>query len=128
MSVVVDGIGLVGTILGIWSFITDNIPAGAEQKSVFRVQVGVDGTQGLTNAGGDISLIKVYNSNNNLIGSGSGGYVTNGGFADFTAQQSNLQQALATELCRYHLPLPLSFLQCCHRTCANCHLKAPGCS
>ena len=57
MSIAVDGIGLVGSVLGIWQFLTSLVPPQKQAASQYRIQVGVDGYQGLSNAGGNIDKI-----------------------------------------------------------------------
>ncbi|KAI1843967.1 hypothetical protein JX265_005849 [Neoarthrinium moseri] len=101
-SELVGGIGLVGSILGIWQFAADNIPDVVKSKSTYRIQVGLDDTKGsgdkkLSNAGGNLVMIKTYNNNGELIGSGGGGKVKDGGYADFSAEQTGTQQSITTE-------------------------------
>lgn len=84
---VVDVIGLVSGVMGIWSFVADMIPEPTTDASTFKIWVGLDGTkdpgnpneEGLSNAGGGIDYIKLYNGNNALLGTGGGIDIEGGG-------------------------------------------------
>lgn len=104
-SVAVDVIGVVGSLLGTWQFGENLIPSVEEHQSTYRIQVGLDGTKdgngkSLSNSGGGIDQIKTYNNNGELIGSGKGGSIDEGGYSDLTAKQSGSQQAITTEFCK----------------------------
>ena len=100
MSIAVDGIGLVGSVLGIWQFLTSLVPPQKQAASQYRIQVGVDGYQGLSNAGGNIDKILVYNVNGELLGGGGSGSVSKGSYIDLSVDQFLGQQALTTEFCK----------------------------
>ncbi|KAK7970092.1 hypothetical protein PG996_001473 [Apiospora saccharicola] len=98
-----DVIGLVADVMGIWSFLGDNLAPGESDDSVYRIFVGVDGTEHngeeLSAAPGVIDAVKVYNTNHDLMGTGPGGMIGfNGhGFGDVTASQLGSQQSIFTE-------------------------------
>ncbi|KAK7705572.1 hypothetical protein SLS64_007939 [Diaporthe eres] len=101
-AVAVDVIGVVGSLLGTWQFGENLIPSVEQHQSTYRIQVGLDGTKdgngkSLSNSGGSIDQIKTYNNNRELIGSGKGGSISEGGYSDFTAKQTGSQQAITTE-------------------------------
>ncbi|KAJ8123415.1 hypothetical protein ONZ43_g635 [Nemania bipapillata] len=69
--------------------------------STYAIRVGLDGRSddpnGLKNAGGGISLIKTYNNNGELLGSGGHGYIMKGMAATFTTEQTSGEQSTTTE-------------------------------
>ncbi|KAI0406548.1 hypothetical protein F4802DRAFT_613415 [Xylaria palmicola] len=111
----VDAIGLVGSLVGIWQFADTLLPSHHIDASTYSIRAGVDKTAGdngekLSNAGGGIDLIKTYNSNDELIGSGGTGYVTSGGRVDFTTEQTNTQQSITTEFYATHDALCIAYI------------------
>jgi hypothetical protein len=71
-------IGLVSGVIGIYSFLADNLPSGGGGGVVssIRIHVGLDDTENdngdsLSNAGGDVEVVKLYNNNDALIGTGT---------------------------------------------------------
>ncbi|KAI1347143.1 hypothetical protein F5Y01DRAFT_330117 [Xylaria sp. FL0043] len=102
MSAEVDAIGLIGSLLGIWQFGTSLLPAQNVDASTYSIRAGLDKTSDgaghlLSNAGGGISLIKTYNNNGELIGSGGKGSIKSGGIETFTTEQTNTQESVTTE-------------------------------
>ncbi|KAJ2987614.1 hypothetical protein NUW58_g4406 [Xylaria curta] len=98
----VEAIGLVGSVLGIWQFAESLLPTHTVDASAYSIRAGVDGTDdhnggSLNNAGGGIDLIKTYNNNGELIGSGGRGYIESGGRGTFSTEQTNSQQSIMTE-------------------------------
>jgi hypothetical protein len=103
---VLKTIGLMADVLGIWSFFADQVPSPSNTATVFRIAVGLDGTRdpntpntALSNAGGAIDSIRVYNGNGALIGVGSlRDPIGEGGFSDAVVRQEDLaQQAVWTD-------------------------------
>ncbi|KAB5554823.1 hypothetical protein GE09DRAFT_1287297 [Coniochaeta sp. 2T2.1] len=101
----VDVIGLISGALGIYAFMADMLPEkGGGTIAAFRVKVSVDGCckdvdPKLSNAGGGIQTVRLYNVNGALIGSGGGtdGSIGSGDFADLAVPQSVANQALTAE-------------------------------
>lgn len=61
-------IGVVSGILGIAQFGIDNFGAPDTGGSVVRFQVGLDSDGGLSNAGGDIPDIRLFNEVGEFLG------------------------------------------------------------
>ncbi|KAB5539444.1 hypothetical protein GE09DRAFT_1248602 [Coniochaeta sp. 2T2.1] len=103
MTAVVEVIGLLSGVMGIWSFFQDMIPGGDGTAATFRVQVAVDGysedgSDPLTNGGGGIQTIRTYNVNHNLIGTGGEtGSIGSGEYQDLAVGQQVANQATFAE-------------------------------
>ncbi|KAI1379886.1 hypothetical protein F4677DRAFT_407913 [Hypoxylon crocopeplum] len=106
MSIIAGAIGLIGSSMTIWSFISDQIPPVQTPSSNYRVFIGLDGFKddkgkALDNAHGQIELIKIYNVNHELIGSGGGATVgsddSDDQHADMSAEQHGNSQSVWTE-------------------------------
>lgn len=71
----VEVIGLFGTILGIVQFGLDNFPQEETASSVIRIAVGLDNPSpgGLSNAGGDLPDIRLFNEFGEFLGINSDG-------------------------------------------------------
>lgn len=88
-------IGVIGSILTIFSFLQDNFADddGSPNDSKMRIAVGLDGTEGLDNAGGDYPDVRLFNEVGDFIGSSyDPGYITDGTVYDLTITQSVGQQ------------------------------------
>ncbi|KAH6888517.1 hypothetical protein B0T10DRAFT_606890 [Thelonectria olida] len=81
---VVEVLGVIGTLLGIVQFGMDNFESPETAKSILKVGVGLDYDGGLTNAGGDLPDVRLFNEGGDFLGmtvdpgkvkSGSGGVV-----------------------------------------------------
>ena len=92
--------GIIGVLDGAISLVTFAADAFAElskSESVgLRIRVGLDSEKGLSNAGGKIDEIRIYNENDQLLGSSAGGEIGSGEYSDFVIDQINKQQALRT--------------------------------
>lgn len=53
-AAVIDVIGVVSGLLGLVQFGIDNFEEEPGEGSTFKIAVGLDGTNGLYNAGGDL--------------------------------------------------------------------------
>lgn len=73
----IEVIGLVFGVIGIYSFLVDNFLSGGGGGVVFSIwiYVGLDDIENdngdfLFNVGGDVEVVKLYNNNDVLIGMG----------------------------------------------------------
>lgn len=89
----VDVIGILSGLIAIFQFGAEFFGSGEATAAVFRIAVGLEG-DGLTNAGGGISEIRIYGKFLDLLGSAMGGGIGDGGYADFAVKQINDQQAV----------------------------------
>ncbi|KAK7425868.1 hypothetical protein QQZ08_007582 [Neonectria magnoliae] len=82
-AAVVDGLGLVGSVLGIVGFIQDNIPEKPAEGASIRIKAGNPGDD---NPGldGDVSAAYAWDTNNNYLGQADGDHVEVGDVADLT--------------------------------------------
>ncbi|THZ29595.1 hypothetical protein D6C89_01929 [Aureobasidium pullulans] len=84
--------GVFTGILGTISFLQSNIPSNDGTSSKVRVFVGLDGTQGLTNAGGDAPDIRQFNNNPEFLGAKyDPGHIGSGTYKDIKIGQSRQQ-------------------------------------
>lgn len=94
-AAVIDIIGVVSGLLGIYQFGADNFASKDSGGSVVRIQVGLDSPGGLSNAGGDLPDIRLFNEVGDFLGIvADPGHIedgTNG--KDITVTQSAEQQA-----------------------------------
>lgn len=95
-------IGLISGVMGVWSFISEQLPSQEVDQSKYRVFVGLNGYKDLSAAEGEIGLVKLYNKNHDLMGSGMGGQIgfNNHQFGDFGVPQDGTQQSIWTEFCK----------------------------
>lgn len=98
---VASAVGLVSGVMGIWSFVSEQVPSQEEDQSKYRVFVGLNGHRGLSAAEGEIGLVKLYNKNHDLMGSGMGGLIgfNNKQYGEFGIPQDGTQQSIWTEFC-----------------------------
>ncbi|KAM0424810.1 hypothetical protein ACHAPT_009866 [Fusarium lateritium] len=68
MAGVIEVIGVVSGLLGILQFGIDNFSEEPGDGSTFKIAVGLDGTKGLNNAGGDLPDVRVWNGNGEFVG------------------------------------------------------------
>lgn len=54
MAAVIEVLGVISGLLGIIQFGIDNFSEKPDEGSTFKIAVGLDGTKGLSNAGGDL--------------------------------------------------------------------------
>lgn len=88
-------LGVVGSIFTIFSFLADNFADndGSPSDSKMRIAVGLDGTKGLSNAGGDYPDVRLFNEVGEKLGARyDPGYIEDGTVYDLTIQQSVGQQ------------------------------------
>lgn len=97
-----EAIGLISGVMGIWSFAADMLPSsggGGSDTSAIRIHVGLDSTtndngDSLANAGGDVEVVRLYNAEHQLIGTGGAGTeVSSGEHVDISIGQTNGNQA-----------------------------------
>jgi hypothetical protein len=85
MAAVIEAIGLISGVLGIIQFGIDNLPEKDSVGSKVRVTVGLDVSGGLSNAGGDLPDIRLFNEAGDFLGiTADPGKVDSGGFGDIT--------------------------------------------
>lgn len=93
MAAAAEVIGVVSGVLGIFSFLQDNFAGSDNPNSKLRVVVGLDGTQGLENAGGGAPDVRLFNENLGFLGAAyDPGFITSGTNFDITIDQSEAQQ------------------------------------
>ena len=91
---VVNVIGVISGLLGIWSFAQDNFGDTDEGGSVVRIQVGLDTSNGLSNAGGDLPDVRLFNEAGEFLGGKyDPGSIDDGTTGDIKISQSAEQQA-----------------------------------
>lgn len=94
----VDIIGFVSGVLGIYSFIEGLFPGTPDGPSAtVRVAVGLSGTEGddgpLTGPDGVVKSVRIYNNNGEFLSASADDQnVGDGGYTDFTLNQGNNQQ------------------------------------
>ena len=95
----VDIIGFVAGVLGIYSFFDELFPSmpGGDSAAV-RVAVGLSKTEGpdgpLTDPEGVVKSIRIYNNNGDFLAAGPDDQMINDGeYTDVTLNQGNKQQA-----------------------------------
>ncbi|RYP59709.1 hypothetical protein DL771_010778 [Monosporascus sp. 5C6A] len=82
---VFEAIGVISGVLGIIQFGIDNFAAPESVGSTVRIAVGLDYDGGLSNAGGDLPDVRLFNEAGDFIGMvADPGTVDSGGFADIT--------------------------------------------
>lgn len=102
MSGVIEAIGLISGVLGILSFIEGQVPPNEGDFAYFRIAVGLDDYENdngdtLSNAGGNIDSIRLYNNVEELIGVGGlSDSIPQGEFKDAKVPQGNNQQPSTT--------------------------------
>ena len=64
----INVIGVISGLLGIYQFGADNFGKADEGGSVVRVQVGLDYENGLSNSGGDLPDIRLFNEVGEFLG------------------------------------------------------------
>ena len=91
---VVNVIGVISGLLGIWSFGQENFAKSDKGGSVVRLQVGLDSPNGLSNAGGDLPDVRLFNEVGEFLGASyDPGSIEDGTTGDIRVQQSAEQQA-----------------------------------
>lgn len=90
-------LGVVANVLGVFGFFASSFQNPNPNVCNVRVAAALNGPD-LSGADGSIQAVRIYNENQQLIGSRSGGYIGSGGFADFGVQQSNNQQAMFVQI------------------------------
>lgn len=88
-------IGVVSSIITIFSFLAENFnnDGGSSTETKMRVVAALDGTNGLSNAGGHYPDVRLFNENGAFLGGRyDPGYVSNGNAYDINIQQSTGQQ------------------------------------
>ncbi|GFP60276.1 hypothetical protein TASIC1_0017003800 [Trichoderma asperellum] len=80
-------IGWINDAVSFFQTLESLIPGSQASYSTVRVEAGLNGN-GLSGADGTISMIRIYDNNQNLIGQTDGGYVSSGGYSDFNIEQS----------------------------------------
>lgn len=95
VAAVIDVIGVLSGILGIAQFGIDNFGASDTGGSVVRFQVGLNSDGGLSNAGGDIPDIRLFNEVGDFLGgSYNPGFIEDGTTgSDIRVTQKKEQQA-----------------------------------
>jgi hypothetical protein len=93
-AVLINVIGVISGVLGIYQFGVDNFGGGDEGGSVVRIQVGLDVDGGLSNAGGDLPDVRLFNEGGEFLGSSyDPGTIQDGTTGDITVTQVFEQQA-----------------------------------
>lgn len=111
-------IGVVSGLMTIFTFLSDNFSYEDEltgSQTTMRIVAGLDGTEGLSNAGGDYPDVRLFGENGEFLGAEyDPGYVEDGTHYDVTIQQTSEQQptyALFTgntdAICIAYIFLPL---------------------
>jgi hypothetical protein len=83
-------IGLFGDSLGIYSISSSLFASAAANVCTVRVGAALN-ANGLSGADGGVDAIRLYNGNQQLLGTAGGSYVPSGGSRDFAVRQN--QQA-----------------------------------
>ncbi|KAF1976715.1 hypothetical protein BU23DRAFT_565404 [Bimuria novae-zelandiae CBS 107.79] len=117
VSAIINVIGVVAGVLGIWGFSEDHIPKKAEPEkpddpnryiTTVRVTAGLDGADSLMipggrphrlmSAGGRLDSMIHYNLNGDVLGVGSSVHrIGDGAFIDFKSPSSDGSQPVTTE-------------------------------
>jgi hypothetical protein len=97
LKTMTDVLGVVADVLGIYGFFASLFQNQNSNVCNVRVAAALNGPD-LSQADGGVQAVRIYNENQQLIGSRGGGYIGSGGFADFGIQQSNNQQAMFVQI------------------------------
>ena len=97
MSAVAGVFGAVADTLGIYGFLAALFAGQNKNICTVRVAAALNGN-GLSGADGGVGAVRLYNENQQLIGSRNGAYIGSGGFGDFAVQQPNTQQATYVQI------------------------------
>jgi hypothetical protein len=118
VSSIINVIGVVAGVLGIWGFAEDHVPPKAQPEkpddpnryiTTVRVTAGLDGSDNpmttgggprrLLSAGGRLGSMIHYNRNGDVLGAGSSVHrIEDGAFIDFKSPSSNGSQPVTTEI------------------------------
>ncbi|RYO97129.1 hypothetical protein DL765_011298 [Monosporascus sp. GIB2] len=93
---VFEAIGVISGVLGIIQFGIDNFAEPERVGSTVRIAVGLDYDGGLSNAGGDLPDVRLFNEAGDFLGMvADPGTVDSGGFVDITVNHNgdSTQQA-----------------------------------
>lgn len=108
-AAILNIIGLVSGVTGLWQFAEDHIPpkaeptGGAENPNKYittlRVVAGLDGTNGMAYAGGNLESIQHFNLNDEQISGGSvSERIEDGVYVDFKQASSEGAQPVYTQI------------------------------
>ncbi|KAI0906454.1 hypothetical protein F4823DRAFT_607161 [Ustulina deusta] len=90
MAAIIDAIGLVSGVLGIIQFGLDNFSPDDSEGSTVRITVGLDFNGGLSNSGGDLPDIRLFNEVGGFLGiNADPGKVDSGKFSDITVEHKD---------------------------------------
>ncbi|KAL6889965.1 hypothetical protein GGI43DRAFT_430671 [Trichoderma evansii] len=92
-----EAVGWINDAVSMFQFLESLIPGSQASYSTVRVEAALNGN-GLSGADGTISMIRIYDNNQNLIGQTDGGYVSSGGYQDFSIEQSGQEQAVFAQI------------------------------
>lgn len=92
---IVSVIGVISGLLGIYQFGADNFGSSDDGGSVLRFQVGLDSPNGLSNSGGDLPDVRLFNEVGEFLGiTADPGTIEDGTTgSDIRVTQSSEQQA-----------------------------------
>ncbi|KAI1122808.1 hypothetical protein F5Y10DRAFT_253288 [Nemania abortiva] len=97
MAALLDAIGLISGVLGIIQFGMDNLPQENSEGSTVRITVGLDTTDGLSNSGGDLPDVRLFNEAGDFLGiTVDPGKVKSGEFGDITIEHDHNSGSQAT--------------------------------
>lgn len=93
--VVINVIGVLSGIMGIVQFGKDNFGSTDSKGSTVRIQVGLDSDRGLSNSGGDLPDVRLFNEGGEFLGLHvDPGSIEDGTASDIKVEQSAEQQAM----------------------------------
>ncbi|KAJ2996616.1 hypothetical protein NUW58_g915 [Xylaria curta] len=94
---IVSTLGIISEVVGLVSFGMDLLPEQESVASKIRIAVGLDMKDGLTNGGGDLPDVRLFNEAGDFIGmSADPGTVRSGEYGDITVQHNSGSKQQAT--------------------------------
>ncbi|KAJ3565392.1 hypothetical protein NPX13_g7521 [Xylaria arbuscula] len=97
MAAFIEAIGLISGLLGIVQFGLDNFSSDDSEGSTIRISVGLDFDGGLSNSGGDLPDVRLFNEVGGFLGiKADPGSVDKGKFSDITVKHKDDAGSQAT--------------------------------
>ncbi len=87
-------LGVVADTVGIYGFLASLFTRQSANTCNVRVAATLNGGTGPSGGDGSLDMIRIYNENEQVLGSTYGSYISPGAFQDYKIGQANGQQAV----------------------------------